>query len=358
MLDSNDLTRLVILGNEESGEQELWLKACQESPRHITWRVVDLTSDSWLQDLHTEPFELLLAKPGGLTSAFKQLYDERLRILAVELGYPCFPTYPEVLIYENKRYLAAWLQAHELPHPETHVFYRRGEAENWCSSTHYPLVAKTNIGASGSGVFILNNDKDALKYLSQAFTKKGVPLRWGPNLAKGRILFRAYNAMKSKAYLKEKARIYSIRRADKQRGFVILQEYIPHDYEWRVVRMGDSFFAHKKLKSGDRTSGSLLKGYGQPPFDLLDFVKDITDKCGFYSQSVDVFESRQGYLINEMQCFFGQSDPHQMIIAGVPGRYRHLDGDWLFEPGHFNANQSFNLRLESALDLYHQGILG
>lgn len=357
MLNSNDLTRLVILGNEEPGEQELWLKACQESPLHITWRVVDLTADSWLQDLHTEPFDLLLTKPGGLTSAFKQLYDERLRILAVELGYPCFPSYPEVLIYENKRYLAAWLQAQRLPHPETHVFYRREEAKKWCSSTIFPLVAKTNIGASGSGVVILNNEKETWKYLCQAFTNKGAPLRWGPNLAKGRILARAYNALKSKGYLKERARIYLIRRGEKQRGFVILQEYVPHDYEWRVVRMGDSFFAHKKLKSGEKTSGSLLKGYGQPPLDLLDFVKEVTDRFGFYSQSVDIFESERGYLINEMQCFFGQSDPHQMIIAGIPGRYRHLDGSWQFEQGDFNANQSFSLRLESALDFYHGGRL-
>ena len=115
--------------------------------------------------------------------------------------------------------------------------------------------------------------------------------------------------------------------------------------------MGDSFFAHKKLKLGEKTSGSLLKGYGDPPPDLLDFVKAITDKHKFYSQSIDIFESERGYLVNEMQCFFGQSDPHQMIINSIPGRYIYSDSGWIFEAGSFNTNESYDLRLAAALDI-------
>ena len=61
-----------------------------------------------------------------------------------------------------------------------------------------------------------------------------------------------------------------------QKEFVILQQFIKHDYEWRVVRIGNSFFAHKKLLHGDKASGSLLKGYENPPITLFDFVKKIT----------------------------------------------------------------------------------
>lgn len=45
------------------------------------------------------------------------------------------------------------------------------------------------------------------------------------------------------------------------------------------------------------------------------------DKFNFTSQAIDVFETGDQLLINEMQCIFGQSDPYQMLIDGEPGRY-------------------------------------
>ena len=106
------------------------------------------------------------------------------------------------------------------------------------------------------------------------------------------------------------------------------------------------------MVKGEKASGSLIKGYENPPFRLLDFVKEVTDKRGFLSQSVDVFEAADGrYLVNEMQCTFGQSDPYQMLVDGVPGRYRYLNDEWVFEAGDFNRYQSFLLRLEHFIDL-------
>ncbi len=57
------------------------------------------------------------------------------------------------------------------------------------------------------------------------------------------------------------------------------------------------------------------------------------------------------FLINEIQCFFGQSDPYQMLVNGKPGRYVLQDNAWVFQEGMFNTNQSYDLRLEHALSL-------
>ena len=54
-------------------------------------------------------------------------------------------------------------------------------------------------------------------------------------------------------------------------------------------------------------------------------------------------------LINEMQCIFGQSDPYQMLVGGVAGRYIYQDNQWKFEAGDFNTNESFDLRLQSII---------
>ena len=152
---------------------------------------------------------------------------------------------------------------------------------------------------------------------------------------------------------RKKLAIYKTFKTDIQRHFVVLQEYIPHQFEWRVVRIGDSFFAHKKLLQGEKTSGAILKSYEDPPYNLLDFVKQITDKYQFYSQAVDIFESTRGYLINEMQCIFGQSDPYQMLVNGIPGRYRFIEGVWVFEEGNYAVNACFNLRLDFILNSFH-----
>lgn len=349
---------VVILANENPEGHYLWIKACEDLQELVVWRVVNLCSSDWWEELYSQRFDLLLSRPGGLHSCYKTLYDERIRILSSVMHEAVFPTQTEVEIYENKRYLSFWLKANKIPHPATKVYYEKSEAVNAIKESKFPLVGKSNIGASGSGVVILHNLSEAMGYINRAFSKKGVPRRWGPNVAKGQIVKRALQAFRHLNYIKRKAKIYNTRRSDKQIGYLILQEFVKHEFEWRVVRMGESFFAHKKLKLGEKTSGSLLKGYEQPPLQLLDFVRNITQKHRLYSQAVDIFESEQGYLVNEMQCFFGQSDPHQMIIDGKPGRYLYSDGEWIFEAGNFNDNESFNLRLLAAIDLFRKGMIG
>jgi glutathione synthase/RimK-type ligase-like ATP-grasp enzyme len=342
-------SHFIILRNEDPYDHELWVKACKEHAQYIDYHIVDLTASDWLEKIRSLPCDMLLTKPGGKTRAYKQLYDERLQILVNELGYSCFPSLREVLIYENKSYLAYWLKANDIPHPKTAIFYNRKEAESFIAQASFPIVAKLNIGASGHGIEILKSKQDAKKYIQQVFTKGKSP-RTGPKLKKGKLFRRAWNKLSNPKTLVNKLKTYKEISADTQKHFVIFQEFIPHDYEWRVVRIGDSFFAHKKLKTGSKASGSLIKGYENPPLKLLDFIKKITDRQGFYSQAIDIFEDKhKGYLVNEMQCIFGQSDPYQMLVDDQPGRYIYENNRWKFEPGDFNQNESYNLRVHFAI---------
>ncbi len=342
----------VILKNESNDDHIEWINSCERYSHLVNYRIVDLTSDEWIEKIRLHPVDILLTKPGGLTSTFKQLYDERAFILEKILKYQLFPKSEEIFIYENKRFLSYWLKSFNLPHPSTHVFYDIKEANAFLQRTSYPIVAKTNIGASGSGVVILKDQIKAIDYITETFLGKGAPQRSGPNFRKTGLLKRGVHYIFNPYDIQKKIRLYKIKRTHLQSGFVILQEFIPHDYEWRVVRIGHSFFAHKKLKLGDKTSGSTLKGYENPPFKLLDFVKKITDEHEFYSQAIDLFENDRGdYLINEMQCIFGQSDPYQMLIDGKPGRYKYINDSWHFEEGDFAKNACFDLRLEHVISL-------
>jgi hypothetical protein len=318
----------------------------------VDWEVIDLTRADWLERINRTPFDGLLASPGGYTTPFKRLYDERIIILDLNYDIPIYPSPEEILIYENKKYLSYWLAANEIPHPRTWVFYYEEEALKFAVNSALPLVGKMSVGGAGSGVRILKTRDEVLKYVKNIFSGDGATLQVGPQWRKKGFARRVFKRLLRPQDLWAKLHLYKHLRKEIQKDFVILQEYVPHTFEWRCVRIGESFFAHKKIKKGDKASGSLVKGYENPPARLLDFIEDITDKKHFLSQSVDLFECSDGrYLVNEMQCIFGQSDPYQMLVNGEPGRYRRVNGKWTFEPGDFNRFESFLLRLEHFIEI-------
>ncbi len=345
--------KLAILANESANDHLNWCKAL-DNFSNIEYLIIDLSKSDWLEQLTKEKFDYLLARPPGLTSSFKQLYDERIYLIDNFLKLRIYPTPNEIYIYENKRFLYSWLKINMLPHPGTSIFYNEEEAIDYVNNYDLPLVGKFNIGASGSGVRILKTKADKLKYIKDSFSS-GAPKRWGPNFNKGGLLRRGFNYIKNPDQIKAKLEIYNTVRSEIQKGYVILQEYIEHDFEWRIVVIGDSYFAHKKLKMGNKASGSLLKNYDNPPLYLFDFVKDIMERFGFTSQAIDAFETKEGkLLINEMQCMFGQSDPYQMLVDGIPGRYRFINGNWVFEEGDFAMNECFDLRVEHVLSILNK----
>jgi len=346
--------KVVILQNENPDDSIRWEEACRK--RHDVGEVknIRVLYHNWLEEINIFRPDIILTKPPGTANFIKEAYDERLTILVKELNYFCFPSLEEVLIYENKKYLAYWLKAHAIPSPETHVFYNKTEALEYIGKEHFPIIAKLNIGASGSGITFINSTKQGLTYIENAFSDRGLRRRVGPNFKKKKLIQRGLKYIIKPGSIRPKIRKYQAQAIETQKKLIIFQKYIKHEFEWRVVRIGDSFFAHKKVNKGKMASGALIKEYGKPPFHLLDFVKNISDRFGLFSVAIDIFEYEKQFLVNEIQCIFGQSDPYQMKIDDKPGRYVFIDGKWVFEAGDFNSNESFDLRLKVAIDMFKQ----
>ena len=345
--------RFAILKNENPEEHLEWVKACESNPA-IQFDVIDLKKNNWLTEIQKNQYDCLLAKPSGLVSYYKTLYDERIYILNKVLNYKIYPSFDELFIYENKRLLSYYLKAKNIPHPQTWVFYDQTEAEDFIDQAGMPIVGKTIIGAGGSGVRILKSKTAAINYIHEAFSQKGITRSWSPNIRKGSYSKRLLNRLKdipgTIQYFINKRKAATI---DPQRWFVLFQEYIPVDFEWRCVKICESYFAHKKLRSiGEMMSGTSKVSWDGPLEKLLDFMKVVTEKGDMLSQAIDIFEDEKGnYLVNELQCFWGSKNPHQMILDGIPGRYIHKGGQWVFEKGEFNTNNSYNLRLNHVLKL-------
>ncbi len=351
--------RLAILENDIADDHLLWIKACEHMKEFVDWTVVNITKASWLEDILGGSYHGLLATPSGSTSRFKLHCEERITILNTVCGIAVFPTLEEIIVFENKKYLSYWLAANKIPHPKTWVFYFEKEALEFAKKASFPIVAKTNVGAGGSGVHFLHVSEDAVHYINKVFSGSGIKRTVGPKWRSKGFTRRVLSKLTDFKELGLKIEKYKRIISEIQKDFVLFQEYIPHTFEWRCVRIGESFFAHKKLTYHDKASGSLLKKYENPPADLLTFVKEITDLRNFQSQAVDIFVTDKGaYLVNEMQCIFGQSDPYQMLVNDLPGRYIWDNGNWIFEAGDFNKYESFLLRLKTFTDFLSRSKIG
>jgi len=294
--------------------------ACRELG--VPYELVDITGSDWTGQIEGCDCRAFLVWPVNLNSVRKRMYDERLRILTEEMGKFLFPSYEALWLYESKRRTADWLKVNGLPHPETHVFFDRERALSFLADAELPLVFKTDLGSTASGVHILRDRKRARRLVKKCF---------------------------GKGYLGRRHD-----RRDRDWGYVLLQQYVPDATEWRMVCMGDSYFGHRKLRRGDFHSGSREVGWVRPPDRLLDFVRAVTDCGPFLSMNVDVLERPDGeYLVNELHPVFGSKNPEQMILDGRPGRFVHVaeQKTWRFEEGDFCRNVLCNERVKTVLRL-------
>lgn len=342
--------KVCILRNEDPNSHKKWEKSCLKAK--INYSIIDLTSFDWFDQVRNETANIFLLKPPGETFKFKHVYDERLYTISEIMGKFVFPSFKESFIYENKRMLSAFLKGANIPMPDTHVFYAKAEALSFAEKTTFPIVGKTGIGASGTGVRIIKSKGELNQYIKTAFGK-GIKRRLGPNRNTGSVKTWTKKAYASPSFFLKKVKKYIKIYKDAQKGFVILQEYTPHDYEWRIVKIGNSWFGHQKVKDGEMASGTKGIDYIPPPIKLLNFCKEICDQQGFNSMAIDIFEHpTKAYVVNELQTIFGHVQDFILEVEGKVGRYINKNNQWVFEEGNFNTNESYDLRLATAIELY------
>jgi len=292
-----------------------YIKACQEL--EISYVVIDFFFKDWLTDLKSKPIDFLIVRPSVQYAPWKDMFDNRLKLLLTTLEIPIFPNFDELWIWESKLRTLDWLRVNELPHPTSHIFYDFNELIQYSLKCKYPIVYKASSGSGSSGVKILNNSSQ-LKSLAKKVFNSGI-------------------------------RSYRKHKLDKEHGSVILQDYLDDVKEWRIIRIGDYYFGFEKLKNGEFHSGSQNFGYGMPPRKCLNLVKHITDTYDFKYVDVDVFVTEEGeFLINEIQPYFGQKDDRELLqIDGESGRliYNEITNNWDFEKGEFCKNNLCNLRI-------------
>ena len=298
----------------------LFEAACMELG--VPHQLIDIRGPDWMERIHKSGCDAFVAWPSPITNAVKRMYDDRLKVLSGEMKKPLFPCYEGLWLWESKLRIANWLDVHDIPRPKTWVFYGREETFAFIESAEYPLVFKTDLGSSAHGVEIVRSKREARRLVKLCFSKGYLPARHEAH--------------------------------DRHRGCVILQQHLGDVAEWRMMRVGDSYFGYKKVKTGDYHSGTHLVDWDRPPDDLCDLTRDVTELGPFLSMSLDVFETPGGrYFVNELHPLWGWEEPSEMYVEGEPGRFLYDPGHskWRFEPGVFSRNASCNLRLKTFFDL-------
>ena len=283
----------------------------------IPYEVIDISGGDWISCVRDSECQVFAVRPFVLTRVGKGMYDDRIRLIDEDLQKRIVPSVESLWLYESKSRCADWLQAHGCPTPRTWTFYDEKAALAFVGKTDLPLVFKSDLGASALGVEIVRDRERAARLVRVCFgTGFSVP-RHDPR--------------------------------DRQWGYVLFQEYLPDCKEWRVIRIGDSYFGHRKGKKGEFHSGTKLKEFERPPRKLLQLVKQVTDTGGFDSMALDIHEDAKGdYRVLELQAYFGASRSYQMLVDGKPGRllYSSADDNWTFEEGDFARNAACNLRVQ------------
>ena len=305
-----------------------YIDSCEEL--NIDYEVIDIIAPDWLEKIRNSDCAGFLCRPPSKFQERKSMYDERLYIINKIMKRSIYPGYDELLIYENKRMMSYWLDLHNFPHTETKVFYRKEDILSFLKENKtYPIVFKSNIGSSAKGVTIVRSKLQALRIVNKTF---GII---NPKLARGYTSITTGRVIPWTSY------------GSREKHFLIVQKFEKIKWEWRIIKIDESYFGHKKLLRGDFASGSRLSDLVKPPEELLFLIKDICEKGNFYSMDVDIFETEDGrYLINELQSLFLSKNESQMYISGVPGRFIYNGKKFVFEKGYFNRHGSYLLRVK------------
>lgn len=301
----------------------------------VDYEVFDF-SDNRIMDKvkDREDINAYLVRPPGMIKEIHDIYMLRLYIMNKQMGKFIYPSYEELFIYENKLAFSEWLKIKNYPHLEFEVFTDYETAAHFIHSQNFPIIAKGAVGSSASTVTKLDTEKDANKYLKRIFSP------YHPNF---------------KPIYEDKGRLPRVKKVYYQKNYAILQNFIDIKWEWRIIRIGESYFGYRKLLDGEFASGSKEKGWGPVPAELFKLIDLICDENNFYSMSMDVLESLDGeYYINELQSLFGVSRKNknaQCMVNDVPGRYVKRNDSYHFEEGDFIQHSCYLLRVKHFLKL-------
>lgn len=192
-----------------------------------------------------------------------------LPVIEKELGIPVFPDRATCWHYDDKVTQEYLFEAHDIPRPQTWIWYDRDRALRWLrEEAVFPLVAKLTSGAASTNVFLMKSLQEAEKWVYIIFDQ-GVFEAEPSNKDFGKLLYRT---CKDFIYRLNtgfpdvpKDGLYTFHR-----GYVLFQKFLTgNTFDTRANIIGDRCFVFRRYTRPDdfRASGSGLIDYDQASID-------------------------------------------------------------------------------------------
>lgn len=156
--------------------------------------------------------------------------------------------------------------------PPTWRFSNRQAAMDFArNEAVYPIVSKADVGASSVNVRIINDCNSLLGHIKDAFTSGIVVDHCSGGGSRGR------------------------RAVSRQKGYVLLQKFVPHDVTWRVNRVGDYFAIFRRFNYKDRNvaqTGNVLPvmELDDKTIHLIDYARTLSDAIRTKWVALDILE--------------------------------------------------------------------
>lgn len=190
----------------------------------------------------------------------------------------------------------------------------------------FPIVSKADVGASSVNVRIIPDRKALIAHIVEAFGRGIAVDHCAGGGARGR------------------------RAASKQKGYVLLQEFIPHTVTWRVNRIGDHFAIFKRYcgKDGKAQTGNVepVKVLDPLQVALLGYALRVSDEIKTKWAALDILVHGDTFKLLETSLAWPWPSPGDCMSArffGVADRRYEWSSMWdlmldEYERGVFDAN--------------------
>jgi len=253
-------------------------------------------------------------------------------IQAIEhgLGMPTFPNSRTIWHFDDKLAQTYLLRAAGIPMPRTWIFWTEEDARRFFRTATFPLVLKLAGGIVSENVRQVETAAEGEFWTSQLFgTGLTTLIGWPRPSTLQRAWLRVGRAADA---LAGRNLTPTSRRIELQRGYVLVQEFIPGNaFDTRVTVIGSRAFAFRRLnRPGDfRASGSGRIDWDSAAIDLraVALAFRIAHALGTQSLAVDVLQRDDGALVVTEISYYYEG----WAVHDCPG---HWTDDLSWQPGH------------------------
>lgn len=292
----------IAIYNRENSFGDDWIKYCKDND--IPFKLVDCYSNDIFEQI--SDCDALMWHWSHLDPA-AALFARQLTYSLEKMGKTVFPDSNTCRFFDDKIGQKYILEAMNVPHVPTYIFYDKQKALDWVEKAEFPKVFKLSKGAGSANVQLVKTKNEAEKLINIAFGKGFKPVASYFSDVSRRMKKKKTIKNILKALLRAPktilAKLKMNAEMNREKGYVYFQNFIPDNtFDIRVVTVGNKAVALKRLchENDFRASGSGKIVYDKDQIDekCIKIAFEISERSDFQAMAYDfVFVDKKPFLI-------------------------------------------------------------